>query len=113
MAGYPCAVASLQAKGGDDAYEVTRDLLQEQLRDDDLVTLLPNDTFLLFLGQGGEEEADQFITRLVGIAKGRIAAQVKRFDYAIAAYPRDGQEGDTLIHVTSSKLQDEPRHAKL
>jgi len=113
MAGYPCALVALKAEGDDEAFDATRDLLRDQLRTEDLVTLLPNDTFLLFLGQGGAPEARQFVARLAAVASGRIGHHVTHLRYAVASYPRDGADADTLIQATSNKLLDEPEHGKV
>ena len=113
MAGYPCAIAAIQARGDDDAFELGRELLREQLRTDDLVTLLPNDTFLVFLGQGGVEEAGRFIDRLIAIAGEKLKGQLEGFAYAVGAYPRDGADTESLIRVTSNRLMDEPKHASI
>ena len=108
MAGYPCALVALKAEGDDESFEATREMLREQLREEDLVTLLPNDTFLMFLGQGGAPEARQFVARLAAVASGRVGQHVTHLRYAVASYPRDGADADTLIQATSNKLLDEP-----
>jgi len=113
MAGYPCAIAAICAEGDDESYETTRELLLDQLRTDDLVTLLPNDTFLLFLGQGGVQHARQFFERLAEVARSKLTRHVKAFSYSVAAYPRDGSDGDTLIQVTSTRLADERERIEL
>jgi len=113
MAGYPCALAALRAEGGDDAFDATKELLRAQLRTEDLVTLLPNDTFLLFLGQGGLVEARQFVSRLIEVGAGKMKNHVKRLKFSVSTYPRDGADGDTLIQVTSSKLADEPENVDI
>jgi len=113
MAAYPCALAAIQAVGSDDAFEVTRDFLRQQLRESDLVTLLPNDTFLVFLGQGGTLEAEQFLARLVQVAGPLVREKVKGFRYSAVAYPRDGADGDTLIRICSNKVADEPKNVAL
>ncbi len=113
MAGYPCSLVALKAAGGEEAFEATRDLLKQQLRSEDLVTLLPNDSFLLFLGQGGSEEARQFVARLAEVARITIREYVTSLQYGVASYPRDGSDAESLIQVTTAKLQDEPEHGKL
>ncbi|MBM4352970.1 MAG: diguanylate cyclase [Deltaproteobacteria bacterium] len=113
MAGYPCSLVALKAGGGDEAFEATRDLLKQQLRSEDLVTLLPNETFLLFLGQGGAEEARQFVARLGEVARITIREYVTHLKYGVASYPRDGSDAESLIQVTTSKLQDESENGKL
>jgi CheY-like chemotaxis protein/GGDEF domain-containing protein len=113
MAGYPCSLAVLQASGGDDAFEVTREFLRQQLRESDLVTLLPNDTFLVFLGQGGTTEAEGFIARLIQIAGPVVREKVRGFKYASVAYPKDGSDGDSLIRICSNRLADEPKNVAL
>jgi DNA-binding response OmpR family regulator len=113
MAGYPCAVVSLQAHGDDEAFESTRELLREQLRSEDLATVLPNDTLMVFLGQGGSHEATQFMQRLVAVADNGFRQHVKRFSYSVACYPKDGQDSEGLIHVTTTRITDEPNRVEL
>jgi len=113
MAGYPCSLVALKAGGGEEAFEATRDLLKQQLRTEDLVTLLPNETFLLFLGQGGTEDAKQFVSRLAEVARVTIREYVTNLQYGVASYPRDGSDAESLIQVTTGKLQDEPENGKL
>jgi CheY-like chemotaxis protein/GGDEF domain-containing protein len=113
MAGYPCAVVALQAQGDDDAFESCRELLKQQLRSEDLATLLPNDTMMVFLGQGGAQEAQQFMLRLADVARNGVSKHVTRFAFATACYPRDGQDGDTLIRATTARLADETEYVDL
>jgi DNA-binding response OmpR family regulator len=113
MAGYPCALVALKAEGGDEAFDATRNLLREQLRTDDLATLLPNDAFLLFLGQGGTPEARQFVSRLATVAGEKLGQTLTHLRYAVAAYPRDGADAETLVQVTSNRLTEEPERGKV
>lgn len=113
MAGYPCAVVALQAQGDDEAFESTRELLKQQLRSEDLATLLPNDTMMVFLGQGGAQEAQQFMLRLADVGRSAITEHVKRFAFSTACYPRDGQDSDALIRATTARLADETDYVDL
>ncbi len=113
MAGYPCSLVALKAAGGDDAFDIARELLREQLRAEDLITLLPNDTFLIFLGQGGAFEARQFVSRLVQVAGEKIQGRVSSFAYAVVSYPRNGSDGDALIQACSNRMLEEPEHVAL
>ena len=114
MAGYPCCLVALKAIGAEDAFETSRELLREQLRTSDLVTLLPNDTFLMFLGQGGAFEAKQFVARLSQVVTAqKLKDKVRAIDYAVVSYPKDGSDGDGLIQACSNRLLDEPHHVEL
>lgn len=113
MAGYPCAVVALQAQGNDEAFEATRALLKQQLRTEDLATLLPNDTMMVFLGQGGAQEAQQFMLRLADVGRNEVTEHVQRFAFATACYPRDGQDSEALIRATTARLADETDYVDL
>jgi len=72
------------------------------------VTLLPSGEYMIFLGANGPAEVDLFLKRLGRGRSERFTSDPMPVNYAIANYPKDATDGDTLVKVAANRVQEAP-----
>ncbi|MFH1532695.1 MAG: hypothetical protein ABIK09_18370 [Pseudomonadota bacterium] len=108
MVGYPCALMAATVNVGGDLKDEFTSFIKDMVRDTDLVTLLPSGEYMLFLGANGPTEVDLFLKRLAKGASDRFTSDPVLVKYAIANYPKDATDGDTLVKVAANRVQEAP-----
>ena len=108
MVGYPCALLSATVAVSADMKDEFTGFIKEMVRDTDLVTLLPSGEFMIFLGASGPTEVDLFLKRLAKGTRERFTSDPMPVKYAIANYPKDATDGDTLVKVAANRVQETP-----
>lgn len=108
MVGYPCSVMAMSYGGTPETREVFEALLKRLIRDTDLLTLLPSGLYLLFLGAGGPVDVDKFMERLVKTVDGEPKLKKDTIGYSLVNYPKDGLDGESLLNMVSSRVQETP-----
>jgi DNA-binding response OmpR family regulator/KaiC/GvpD/RAD55 family RecA-like ATPase len=113
MVGYPCSILSLLFEGGDVMREEFEALMKNLIRDTDILTLLPSGVYLVFLGASGPVEVERFLDRLSKAMLENPKLNGAAIRYGVANYPKDSLEGDGLMNLVSSRVQDAPSTLKL
>ncbi|MBM4370731.1 MAG: response regulator transcription factor, partial [Deltaproteobacteria bacterium] len=108
MVGYPCALVAATVGANGDTKDEFTDFLRQMVRDTDLVTLLPSGEYMIFLGANGPTEVDLFLKRLSKGSRERFTSTPMPVRYAIANYPKDATDGDTLIRVAANRVVEAP-----
>lgn len=108
MVGYPCALVAATVNTNGEAKDEFTHFLHEMVRDTDLVTLLPSGEYMIFLGANGPAEVDLFLKRLARGRSERFTSDSMPVHYAIANYPKDATDGDTLVKVAANRVQEAP-----
>ena len=108
MVGYPCALVAATVNVNGDTKDEFTHFLHDMVRDTDLVTLLPSGEYMIFLGANGPAEVDLFLKRLGRGRSERFTSDPMPVHYAIANYPKDATDGDTLVKVAANRVQEAP-----